>query len=368
MIPASTDVDYAVGGSVTFTVKVVEDVVDADATVYIYKGGQAITSYTKAYDGATITTSDFDVKLYGADGNPLTDDDATLVLCDSEGNPLSSGIKDAGSYILKVVSTNYELTGTTEIPVTITKVDLSELKLFSLKEWGGAEYLPQKLDSSAKPQDYKWDEIDVRYNTGVADDDETDAATDGKAWESLKADRRLQRPRQVPHPREVGRRGGRVGEAVHLGRQVQGGGPLPHHRLRHQGPGEELHLRERRQHHLRRVPRREPEQARLHRRRSRQLVLRVGLHRPVLQDHERLRRHEGLRPREPHHPRPGRRRALQHGGRLRRDQPERDRGQARRRDQPRLQRAFRLRHRLLRRGRQGLLRQGPSPGPSRPAS
>ena len=186
MIPASTDVDYAVGGSVTFTVKVVEDVVDADATVYIYKGGQAITSYTKAYDGATITTSDFDVKLYGADGNPLTDDDATLVLCDSEGNPLSSGIKDAGSYILKVVSTNYELTGTTEIPVTITKVDLSELKLFSLKEWGGAEYLPQKLDSSAKPQDYKWDEIDVRYNTGVADDDETDAATDGKAWESLK--------------------------------------------------------------------------------------------------------------------------------------------------------------------------------------
>ena len=186
VIPASTDVDYAVGGSVTFTVKVVEDVVDADATVYIYKGGQAITSYTKAYDGATITTSDFDVKLYGADGNPLTDDDATLVLCDSEGNPLSSGIKDAGSYILKVVSTNYELTGTTEIPVTITKVDLSELKLFSLKEWGGAEYLPQKLDSSAKPQDYKWDEIDVRYNTGVADDDETDAATDGKAWESLK--------------------------------------------------------------------------------------------------------------------------------------------------------------------------------------
>ena len=186
VIPSSSNVNYAVGGSVTFTVKVVEDVVDADATVYIYKGGQAITSYTKAYDGTTITTSDFDVKLYGADGNPLTDDDATLVLCDSEGNPLSSGIKDAGSYILKVTSTNYELTGTTEIPVTIAKVDLSELKLFSLKEWGGAEYLPQKLDSSDKPQDYMWDEIDVRYNTGVADDDETDTVNDGKAWESLK--------------------------------------------------------------------------------------------------------------------------------------------------------------------------------------
>ena len=189
VIPGSSNVSYAVGGSVTFTVKVVEDVVDADATVYIYDKDtkQAITSFTKAYDGTTIYAGGkFQAKMFDEDGEPITDSSMKLILCDSEGNPLSSGIKDAGSYILKVTSTNYELTGTTEIPVTIAKVDLSELKLFSLKEWGGAEYLPQKLDSSDKPQEYIWDEIDVRYNTGVADDDKTDTATDGKAWESLR--------------------------------------------------------------------------------------------------------------------------------------------------------------------------------------
>ena len=188
VVSSDPSVAYEAGGTVSFTVQVVEDVIDADASVYVYKNGEAISSYTKSYDGQPLYAGDFNAKIFDEDGNPVTDYSLKLTLCDSEGNPLGSGasVENAGSYILKVTSTNYKLTGTTELPITINKVDLSELKLFSLKEWGGAEYLPQKLDSSDKPQDYMWDEIDVRYNTGVADDDKTDTASDGKAWESLK--------------------------------------------------------------------------------------------------------------------------------------------------------------------------------------
>ena len=119
--------------------------------------------------------------MFDENEQPVTDNTMKLTLCDSEGNPLGAGasIKDAGSYILKITSTNYLLTGTTELPITITKVDLSELKLFSAKDWSGVEYVPLKSSN------YMWDELDIRYNTGVADDDKTDAYNDGKAWERI---------------------------------------------------------------------------------------------------------------------------------------------------------------------------------------
>lgn len=49
---------------------------------------------------------------------------------------------NAGSYKLVIESTKYELTGTTEVPVTINKVDLSQIRSGIAKTWAGSEYIP----------------------------------------------------------------------------------------------------------------------------------------------------------------------------------------------------------------------------------
>ena len=55
--PYDTAVNYAVGGTKTFTVKVVRGTVDADANVYVYlkSSGKVITSFSKEYDGDAVS-------------------------------------------------------------------------------------------------------------------------------------------------------------------------------------------------------------------------------------------------------------------------------------------------------------------------
>ena len=147
---------YEVGGSVTFTVRVIEGTIDADAQVYVSMGTDIVTSYTKQYDNQAVKPSDFNVKVYDAKGNDITSDvSIQKTLIDSNNNDISTrGAIDAGEYVLKITCNNgYDLTGTTEVPVTITKVDLTQLKVGALESWSGAEYLPMAGGSMKAGED-----------------------------------------------------------------------------------------------------------------------------------------------------------------------------------------------------------------------
>ena len=177
-----TATHYALGGSATCEVVVSEGTVDADANVYVTYGDKVVTSVEKTYDMHEIKASDFTVTAKDSEGNAIAGDKITADLYDANGKKVSSaGTADAGEYTLKLTSEDYELTGTTEIPVTIKKVDLSQLEVNAMKAWAGAEYLPIKSDKTA----YLWSELDLRYNTGKTDSDDNDAATDGEGWDVL---------------------------------------------------------------------------------------------------------------------------------------------------------------------------------------
>ena len=150
--------DYAVGGSKTFTVKVVLASVDADANVFVYytdESGkkQAITSLEKVYDGKTITKGQFTVQAF-KDDNTDVSKDVSFNIYDESGKKVNDeGIKNAGTYTLKVESDELELTGTTEITITVNKVDLSKLYVMQEKKWfdeeSGAPYVPLASDGKS---------------------------------------------------------------------------------------------------------------------------------------------------------------------------------------------------------------------------
>ena len=154
-VPAKLDNDTqkVYSGSKTVTVRIWKGILDADASIYVYGPGsaKAITSYEKAYDGKVLDKDSFTV---GTKDDAVADDLKRAVV-DAEGNEVDSAT-DAGSYKLVVTSDWYKLSGTTELPITIGKVDLTTLEVGEIEMWNavaGQEYLP--LD-----KDYKFDTID----------------------------------------------------------------------------------------------------------------------------------------------------------------------------------------------------------------
>ncbi len=183
----ASSVEYQAGGSVTFKVQVVEGKIDADASAFVYLNSTSedivLTSYTKNYDGKRVYPTDFMVKLFDKDNQPITDNSLTWKLVDSNGKDISkTGALRAGEYKLVISSTNYLLSGTTELPVTINKVDLSTIKVGGLKEWYGANYLPI---NPADADGYAWADFDLRYDTHIADSDDDDLYNDGEGWDRL---------------------------------------------------------------------------------------------------------------------------------------------------------------------------------------
>ena len=169
--------EYAVGGSKTFTVKVILASVDADANVFVYYKNEAVTSIEKTYDNKAIVKSDFAVKAF-KDDNTDVSDQVSFNIYDESGKKVDK-VVDAGTYTLKIETDELELTGTTEIPVTIEKVDLSTLKVNSVTDHFGAPYLPMESNG------YSYSKLDLRFDTHVADSDNNDKASDKEGWDSL---------------------------------------------------------------------------------------------------------------------------------------------------------------------------------------
>ena len=168
--------NYQVGGSKTFTVQVVKDAVNADANVFVYYNGKAVTSVEKTYDGKDIVKSAFTVKAFNDDNTDLSKD-LSFNFYDADGKKVNK-ITDAGTYTLKIESDILVLSGTTEIPVTVNKVDLSKLYVIGGGSWYGAPYV------ATHANDLTYAQL-VGYDTHVAVSGSKDDANDGEGVESL---------------------------------------------------------------------------------------------------------------------------------------------------------------------------------------
>ena len=168
--------NFQVGGSKTFTVQVVKDAVNADANVFVYYNGKAVTSVEKTYDGNDIVKSDFTVKAFNDDNTDLSKD-LSFNFYDADGKKVDK-ITDAGTYTLKIESDILVLSGTTEIPVTVNKVDLSKLYVIGGDSWYGAPYV------ATHANDLTYAQL-VGYDTHVAVSDSKDDANDREGVESL---------------------------------------------------------------------------------------------------------------------------------------------------------------------------------------
>ena len=123
----ATASDHSAAAVDTCTVTVKAKSVDADANVYVKYGDKVVTDVTVDF-GTAVSPSNFTV--HGVDGEDyegLTDS-LTMKLYNAKGEEVTSAT-DAGVYTLKVTSSKYELTGTTEVKVTVNKLDLSNVKI-----------------------------------------------------------------------------------------------------------------------------------------------------------------------------------------------------------------------------------------------
>ncbi|WP_304338292.1 S-layer homology domain-containing protein, partial [Collinsella tanakaei] len=168
--------DYAVGGTKTFTVKVVRASLDADANVFVYYKNEAVTSIEKTYDKKAIHKTDFTVKAF-KDDNTNVSDKVSFNIYDEDGKKVDK-IVDAGTYTLKIETDELELTGTTEITITVNKVDLSKLYVMQEKKWfdeeSGAPYVPLASDGKS----LGFDTV-LGYDTQAELTTDKDSASDG---------------------------------------------------------------------------------------------------------------------------------------------------------------------------------------------
>ena len=167
-----------VAASKTVTVHVWAGAVDADKDLFVYTADSnktAITSYAKAYDGSSInaghffvTNKDRTVSNIGMAENGYKPN-LTVKLYDAEGKEVDQ-ILNAGEYKLKVTSDAYKLSGTTEMKITIGKVDLTSAQISKLVKWNdvaGQEYLPlDKYVVSSNALAIK--SLGLKYDTGNA--------------------------------------------------------------------------------------------------------------------------------------------------------------------------------------------------------
>lgn len=161
-------------GSKTVTIKIWKGVINADESVYVYGPDKrvAIDSYAKAYDGSSISKSFFNVYVKGA---TLAPGDITTELM--LGDEVVQSAVNAGEYELVITSDWYKLSGTTVVPVTIAKVDLTSLEVGAIKKWNGVageEYVPSSNASLSTV-------YDLVINLGLV----YDTGNDGAAYDEL---------------------------------------------------------------------------------------------------------------------------------------------------------------------------------------
>ena len=119
--------DYKYGGSVSCKVTVVADVIDADAKVYVKFNNDTVDSVVRDWTNVDLVNN-FAVVVTDNDNKSIDETKYEVTFKDADGNKVTE-VKNAGKYTLEITSDDYELTGTTVVPITINKLDLSKIVL-----------------------------------------------------------------------------------------------------------------------------------------------------------------------------------------------------------------------------------------------
>ena len=129
---------YRAGGVATTTLKVWDQAINADASVQVgYDKDdddefEVVTSIEKTYDGVDLLdpadlNDGIRVVVTDKDGNNVTSK-CSIKYYDANGKEVRE-IKNAGTYTMKITSDVYKLSGTTEVPITVAKLDASTVKV-----------------------------------------------------------------------------------------------------------------------------------------------------------------------------------------------------------------------------------------------
>ncbi|MBM6687650.1 S-layer homology domain-containing protein [Collinsella tanakaei] len=150
--------DGSVGGISFVDVKVYTEAVNADAQAAVFYDvdgdghDEVVTSVSATFDPAADLKDDITVIVEDANGNRLIEGrDFSVTYYDANGKKVGE-VTDAGSYTMKVTSSSYDLSGTTEMPITIGKLDISDAFVGALETKvydrliTTVEYLPWKAD------------------------------------------------------------------------------------------------------------------------------------------------------------------------------------------------------------------------------
>ena len=126
------DGDNTVGGFAFVNITTYQEAVNADAKAAVIYNGKVVSSISKAYDGTDLLSGGaLRVAVEDAAGRNVVDK-CTVKYYNAEGKEVGK-IVDAGTYTLKVTSSVYKLSGTTEMTITVGKLDLSEVRAGALK-------------------------------------------------------------------------------------------------------------------------------------------------------------------------------------------------------------------------------------------
>ena len=158
------------------TVNVYVEAVNADASAAVLfdtdgNGDEEIvTSVSSVYDGGDLT-DEIRVVVIDADGNELVEGlDFSVKYYNADGEEVGE-IVNAGSYTLEVTSDYYKLSGTTEMGITVGKLDMSNVKASAVeyRKWddvhAGTPYLPWEQDGVSL------DELGLVYLPASAEDE-----------------------------------------------------------------------------------------------------------------------------------------------------------------------------------------------------
>ena len=152
--------NYAIGGKAVTTVHIYHQAVDADAQVTAYFDAdgdgtkEPVTSVSTAYDPAVNLATEINVTVSTDTRNLYPNNEYFVTFYDAEGHEVDE-VTNAGTYTMKVTAPTFKLSGTTEMTVTIGKLDASNVRSATVthKEFdnvgSGVDYLPWRENGFA---------------------------------------------------------------------------------------------------------------------------------------------------------------------------------------------------------------------------
>ena len=175
--------DGSLGGIDFVTVNVYREAInaDADAAVLYDTNGdgqdEVVSSVNAGYVAGRNLIDDIDVVVKSADGPTLTEGvDYQVKYYNSNGHEVGE-IVNAGTYTLKVTSEYYKISGTTEMTITISPLDVSAVRVGALEEMpfdnsdNTTTYLPWLENGYALSNTGFFTSLDIQYQSGDNWDD-----------------------------------------------------------------------------------------------------------------------------------------------------------------------------------------------------